>query len=142
MVMAGGGPMQWAWAWSWSFSSLLTHCRVPTARVTGLIVGLMHALFMSDGIVTLLHCLRLSQYDCRLPFPCIHAQTMQHCQQPHTASNFSNFTWAGQKSATLCLWCSRMKTTNGSIHDRERYFNVMPHNILACLLLTRPALLA
>jgi hypothetical protein len=37
---------------------------------------------------------------------------MQHCQHPHTASNFSNLTWAGQQSATLCLWCSRMETTN------------------------------
>jgi hypothetical protein len=43
-------------------------------------------------IVALLHCPRLSQYDCCLPFPCIHAQTMQHCQHPHTASNFSNLT--------------------------------------------------
>jgi hypothetical protein len=60
-------------------------------------------------IVTLLHCPRLSQYDCSLPFPCIHAQTMQHCQHPHTASDFSNLTWAGQQSATLCLWCSCMK---------------------------------
>jgi hypothetical protein len=63
-------------------------------------------------IDTLLHCPRFSQYDCCLPFPCIHAQTMQHCQHPHTASNFSSLTWAGQQSATLCLWCSRMKTTN------------------------------
>jgi hypothetical protein len=64
--------------------------------------------------ISLLHCPRLSQYDCCLPFPCIHAQTMQHCQHPHTstASNLSNLTWAGQQSATLCLWCSRMKTTN------------------------------
>jgi hypothetical protein len=43
-------------------------------------------------IVTLLHCPRLSQYDCCLPFPCIYAQTMQHCQHPYTASNFSNLT--------------------------------------------------
>jgi hypothetical protein len=53
------------------------------------------------ALVPLLHCPRLSQYDCCLPFPCIHAQTMQHCQHPHTASNFSNLTWAGQQSATL-----------------------------------------
>jgi hypothetical protein len=42
--------------------------------------------------VTLLHCPPLSQYDCCLPIPCIRAQTMQHCQHPHTASNFSNLT--------------------------------------------------
>jgi hypothetical protein len=71
--------------------------------------------------VTLLHCPRLSQYDCCLPFPCIHAQTMQHCQHPHTASNLSNLTWAGQQSATLCLWCSRMKTTNNNVHNLLYY---------------------
>jgi hypothetical protein len=28
---------------------------------------------------------------------------MQHCQYPHTASNLSNLTRAGQQNATLCL---------------------------------------
>jgi hypothetical protein len=54
-------------------------------------------------VFTLLHGPRLSQYDCCLPFPCMHAQIMQHCQHPHIASNFLNLTWAGQHSATLCL---------------------------------------
>jgi hypothetical protein len=47
---------------------------------------------MKDCTLTLLHCPRRSQHYCCLPFPCIHEQTMQHCQHPHTASKFSNLT--------------------------------------------------
>jgi hypothetical protein len=74
-------------------------------------------LFCSQVIHYIIHCCpRLSQYDCCLPFPCIYAQTMQHCQHPHTAINLSNSTWASQQSATLCLWHSRTKTTNAFRH--------------------------
>jgi hypothetical protein len=48
----------------------------------------------------------------RFPSPCIYAQTMQHCQHPHTEANLSNLTWSGQQSATLYLSYSRMRTTN------------------------------
>jgi hypothetical protein len=84
---------------------------------------------LTSAYVTLLHCPRLSQYDCCLPFPCIHAQTKQHCQHPHTASNLSNLTWAGQQSATSCLWRSRMKTT-----DVLRHLLVLqnPHLTIFC----------
>jgi hypothetical protein len=62
------------------------------------------------------HCSpRLSQHDCCLPFSCIHAQTMQHCQHPHIALNLSLVTWIGQQSATLCLWYPCMQTANAPI---------------------------
>jgi hypothetical protein len=55
-------------------------------------------------LVTLLHCPRLSQYDCCLPFPCIYALTMQHCQHPNTASNFSNSCLIGLSFALCLQW--------------------------------------
>jgi hypothetical protein len=60
---------------------------------------------------TLLHCCpRLSQNDCCRPFPCIHAQIMQHCQHPHTASNLSNLTCmpvvAKATSRSTACWSS------------------------------------
>jgi hypothetical protein len=67
---------------------------------------------LSYNVILLHGCPRLSQHDCCLPFPCIHAQTMQHCQHSHTASSLSILTWAGQQSATMCLWYSRTRTTN------------------------------
>jgi hypothetical protein len=58
-----------------------------------------------------------SQYDCCLPFPCIHEQTMQHCQHPHIASNLSNWTWGGQQSCCevygVALFVARANTAVG-----------------------------
>jgi hypothetical protein len=87
---------------------------VRALHLTG-INGLWYDLRMRLQPYALIHCCpRLSQYDCCLPIPCIHAQTMQHCQHPHTASNLSNLTWAGQQIATLCLWyiCQHLKSLN------------------------------
>jgi hypothetical protein len=93
----------------------------------------LHSAPLCDNSVILLPCgvshTGKCTSDCCLPFPCIHAQTMQHCQHPHTASKFSNMTWAGQQSATLCLWCSRMKTTNVFRHLLELQ---NPHLTIFC----------
>jgi hypothetical protein len=41
---------------------------------------------LADSGLIMLHCSRLSHYDSCLPFPRIHAQSLLHCQHPHTAS--------------------------------------------------------
>jgi hypothetical protein len=62
-----------------------TQCSVMHSQEHSAFLVLDVACLKVALVLSLSHYPRLSQHDCCLPFPCIHAQTMQPCNRPPSA---------------------------------------------------------